>query len=173
MPSRAAPASRPFVRVPGLAYHLIAPVLDARAFGIMVPMIETAERAANLAKWCRYRPEGVRGLGFGVGHDDYDRGDVIPKMRNANERTLVMALIETATGIEKSGGFLSLCNMPSPTTGFQPPGRAVQGSGSRLSFLLHIHHASDVCEADSLAFAGAVRPESASGRGGPLTSPAR
>ena len=97
----------PFVRVPGLAYHLIAPVLDAGAMGIMVPMIETAEQAANLAKWCRYRPEGVRGLGFGVGHDDYDRGDVIPKMKAANERTLVMALIETATGIDNVDAILA------------------------------------------------------------------
>jgi 2-keto-3-deoxy-L-rhamnonate aldolase RhmA len=73
----------------------------------MVPMIETAEQAANLARWCRYRPEGIRGLGFGVGHDDYDRGDVIPKMRAANERTLVMALIETATGIDNVDAILA------------------------------------------------------------------
>ncbi len=98
----------PFVRVPGLAYHLIAPVLDAGAFGIMVPMIETAAQAENLAKWCRYRPEGVRGLGFGVGHDDYDRGDVVPKMKAANERTLVIALIETATGIENADAILAV-----------------------------------------------------------------
>lgn len=89
----------PLVRVPGLAYHLIAPVLDAGATGIMVPMLETAEQAENLAKWCRYRPEGVRGLGFGAGHDDYRRGEVTDKMREENERTLVIALVETATGI--------------------------------------------------------------------------
>ena len=68
------------VRVPGLAYHLIAPVLDAGAAGIMVPMLETREQAEKLAAWCRYRPQGVRGLGFGVGHDDYKRGDVVAKM---------------------------------------------------------------------------------------------
>ena len=55
----------PLVRVPGIAYHLIAPVLDAGAMGIMAPMVETREQAENLAKWCRYRPEGIRGLGFG------------------------------------------------------------------------------------------------------------
>lgn len=98
----------PFVRVPGLAYHLIAPVLDAGAMGIMVPMIETAEQAENLAKWCRYRPEGVRGLGFGVGHDDYDRGDVVAKMAAENERTLVIALIETAIGIENADAILAV-----------------------------------------------------------------
>jgi 2-keto-3-deoxy-L-rhamnonate aldolase RhmA len=49
----------PLVRVPGIAYHLIAPVLDAGAMGIMAPMVETREQAENLAKWCRYRPEGI------------------------------------------------------------------------------------------------------------------
>ena len=79
----------PLVRVPGLAYHLIAPVLDAGAMGIMVPMLETSEQAEKLAAWCRYRPKGVRGLGFGVGHDDYTGGDVVAKMIDENERTLV------------------------------------------------------------------------------------
>ena len=75
----------------------------------MVPMIETAEQAENLAKWCRYRPEGVRGLGFGVGHDDYDRGDVDRRRwPAANERTLVIALIETATGIDNADAILAV-----------------------------------------------------------------
>ena len=46
----------PMVRVPGSHYHLIAPMLDAGVMGIMVPMVETAEQAANIATWCRYRP---------------------------------------------------------------------------------------------------------------------
>jgi 2-keto-3-deoxy-L-rhamnonate aldolase RhmA len=32
-------------------------------------------------------------------HDDYGGGDVVQKLREANERTLVIALIETAAGI--------------------------------------------------------------------------
>lgn len=89
----------PMVRVPGCHYHLIAPVLDAGAMGIMVPMTETKQQAEDIAKWCRYRPEGVRGLAFGIGHDEYAPGDVMAKMAAANERTLVIALVETATGI--------------------------------------------------------------------------
>ena len=49
----------PLVRVPGVAYHLIAPVLDAGAMGIMAPMVETREQAENLAQWCRYRPDRI------------------------------------------------------------------------------------------------------------------
>mgnify|MGYP001563950791 CR=1 FL=1 len=90
----------PMVRVTGTHYHLIAPMLDAGAMGIMVPMVETAEQAAKIAKWCRYRPRGVRGLAFAMPHDDYKGGDIVAAMKAANERTLVIALVETAKGIE-------------------------------------------------------------------------
>jgi 2-keto-3-deoxy-L-rhamnonate aldolase RhmA len=98
----------PFVRPPSLAYHLIAPLLDAGAMGVMAPMIETREQAEQLASWCRYRPEGTRGVGFGVAHDDYQRADVIEGMRLENQRTLVIALIETATGIANADAILSV-----------------------------------------------------------------
>jgi 2-keto-3-deoxy-L-rhamnonate aldolase RhmA len=98
----------PFVRVPGLHYHLIAPILDAGAMGIMVPMVETREQAEKLAAWSRYRPEGVRGLGFGVGHDDYSRGDLVERMKQANARTLTIALIETAEGIRNVDAIVSV-----------------------------------------------------------------
>lgn len=98
----------PLVRVPGHAYHLVAPLLDAGAMGIMEPQVETRQQAEELAAWCRYRPEGRRGVGFGVGHDDYSRGDVVAKMRSANERTLVIALIESATGITNAADIMAV-----------------------------------------------------------------
>ena len=98
----------PLARVPALHYHLIATVLDAGAMGIMVPMLETPEQAAELAAFCRYRPAGRRGIGFGYGHDDYRRGDVSAKTREANERTLVIALIETAIGIGNVDAILAV-----------------------------------------------------------------
>src|SRR5436305_10270685 len=98
----------PMVRVPGTHYHLIAPVLDAGAMGIMVPMVETREQAERIAAWCRYRPEGVRGLAFNLAHDDYEGGEVEAKMRAANERTLVIALIETRTGIDNADAILAV-----------------------------------------------------------------
>jgi hypothetical protein len=88
-------------RVPGSHYHLIAPVLDAGMMGIMVPMVENAEQAAGIAKWCRYRPQGVRGLAFGMAHDDYEAGPVPDKMATANERTLgrVLEGVDLGAGI--------------------------------------------------------------------------
>jgi 2-keto-3-deoxy-L-rhamnonate aldolase RhmA len=90
----------PMARVPGAHYHLIAPMLDAGVMGIMVPMVESAEQAADIVRACRYRPQGARGLAFGMAHDDYQGGDHVAAMKRANARTLVIALIETAAGLE-------------------------------------------------------------------------
>jgi 2-keto-3-deoxy-L-rhamnonate aldolase RhmA len=98
----------PLVRVPGIAYHLIAPLLDAGAFGIMAPMLETVEQAQLLADSCRYRPLGKRGLAFRVAHDDYAASDVPAAMAAANERTLVIALVETKTGIDNIEGIMAV-----------------------------------------------------------------
>ncbi len=98
----------PFVRVPGLAPHLIAPVLDAGALGVMVPLVETREQAEAITAACRYRPLGRRGLGFSVAHDDYAGGPVESKILEANERTLVIALIESERGIRNVDEILAV-----------------------------------------------------------------
>jgi 2-keto-3-deoxy-L-rhamnonate aldolase RhmA len=97
----------PLVRVPSCVYHLIAPVLDAGALGIMAPMIETRQQAEELAAACRYRPDGRRGLAFGVAHDRYAGGAAAPKMRAANHAILSVALIESARGVDHAQEILS------------------------------------------------------------------
>lgn len=89
----------PIIRVPGKAYHLVGPVLDSGARGIMAPLMETAEQAKDLADWCRYRPAGRRGLAFGIAHDAYVGEDPAGTMARANDGMLVIALIESETGI--------------------------------------------------------------------------
>jgi len=90
----------PMVRVPATQYHFIARMLDAGAFGIMVPMVETVEQAKEIVAATRYPPAGRRGAAFGMAHDDYEGGDVVGKIAAANARTMVICLIETARGVE-------------------------------------------------------------------------
>jgi 2-keto-3-deoxy-L-rhamnonate aldolase RhmA len=89
----------PMVRVPTLQPHFIARCLDMGAMGIMVPMVESAAQAREIVSATRYPPHGRRGAAFGVAHDDYEGGAVADKIAAANERTLVIALVETAEGI--------------------------------------------------------------------------
>ena len=89
----------PFVRVGSHEPHAIAAALDAGAFGIMAPMVETAAQAGALVASTRYAPAGHRGAAFGVAHDDYRPGPPAEKVRLAHERTLVIAMVETAEGV--------------------------------------------------------------------------
>jgi 2-dehydro-3-deoxyglucarate aldolase/4-hydroxy-2-oxoheptanedioate aldolase len=89
-----------FVRVPGRDYPLMARVADVGAEGIMVPMIGSAEDAAECARHIRYTPRGHRGVGLALAHDDYREGPVLAKLAALNSRMLFLTLIETASGVE-------------------------------------------------------------------------
>ncbi|HUU72597.1 MAG TPA: aldolase/citrate lyase family protein [Burkholderiales bacterium] len=89
----------PMVRVPANQYHYISRALDLGAMGIMAPMVGSAEEARHVVSCTRYPPEGRRGAAFGFASDDYLGGSVTEKIKVANERTLVMCLIETEEGV--------------------------------------------------------------------------
>lgn len=89
----------PIVRVPASEYHFLARVLDVGAMGLMVPMVESAEQAREIVAATKYPPTGRRGAAFSVAHDDYTSGDIVEKMRSANDELVILALVETAAGI--------------------------------------------------------------------------
>jgi 2-keto-3-deoxy-L-rhamnonate aldolase RhmA len=89
----------PMARVPANQYHYISRALDLGIMGIMAPMVGSAEEAEYIVSCTRYPPTGRRGAAFGFAADDYLGGDVAEKIRIANERVLVMCLIETAEGV--------------------------------------------------------------------------
>jgi 2-keto-3-deoxy-L-rhamnonate aldolase RhmA len=89
----------PLVRVPRGEYHFIARALDIGAHGVMVPMVGSAAEAAHIAACAHYPPAGCRGAAFGVAHDDYRASDPATAMARADERTLVIAQIETVDGL--------------------------------------------------------------------------
>lgn len=67
----------PIVRVPSNDRAFIKRVLDAGALGVMIPMVNTPEEAAEAVASCKYPPAGARGVGpgrasiFGVRMVDY------------------------------------------------------------------------------------------------------
>ena len=85
----------PMVRVTQNDPGEIAFVLDAGAYGVICPTIETAEQCRAFVAACEYPPKGVRSWGptRGVmyGGADY--------FENYRDEILTIALIETAEGI--------------------------------------------------------------------------
>lgn len=94
----------PMVRVPRNQYTYIARALDLGARGIMVPMVESAQEAAAIVASCWYPPKGRRGAAFGFAQCDYVQGEVVQSMQRYNERTLIIAQIETERGLAELDG---------------------------------------------------------------------
>ena len=85
----------PVVRVAANDPATIMKALDFGAYGILVPLINTAEDAAKAVAACRYPPVGMRSSGP-VRAVHYGGADYVAK---ANDEIVVMAMIETKEGI--------------------------------------------------------------------------
>ena len=65
----------------------------------MVPMVENVEQGKVHRRMVLLPSRRQTRFAFGIGHDEYSGGDVVKKMAEENARTLVIALIETVSGI--------------------------------------------------------------------------
>lgn len=95
----AAYPSHPVVRpVDGQSWRL-KQLLDAGAQSFLVPMIETAEQAAEVASAVRYPPQGTRGVGTALARAA--RWNMIPNyLPRANDQICLLVQVETVLGLE-------------------------------------------------------------------------
>lgn len=84
----------PVVRVPALEEHFIGRLLDSGACGLIVPHIRTKAEAERVIRYAKYRPEGDRGLAPFRAHTDFTNVDVPQFMRQANENTMIVIMVE-------------------------------------------------------------------------------
>ncbi|HZM35870.1 MAG TPA: aldolase/citrate lyase family protein [Burkholderiales bacterium] len=89
----------PVVRVAGLEHWHASRILDNGAQGIVFPHIDTSEAATRAADACRFPPVGKRSMGGGLAQVRYQSMPVGEAARVVNEETLVVAMIESPTGV--------------------------------------------------------------------------
>ena len=82
-------------RVPWLQPGIIMKALDAGAYGIICPMVNTGEDAARFVSYMRYPPHGQRS--FGPTRVSFAAG--ANYAGEANDNMLAFAMIETAEGM--------------------------------------------------------------------------
>ena len=94
----------PIVRVPWLEPGIVMRALDAGAYGVICPMVNTREDAQKLVAYTHYPPRGTRSFGplravlyAGV---DY--------VQHANDTIAVFAMIETAEALDNLDAILSV-----------------------------------------------------------------
>jgi len=97
----------PLARIPKGNHDYIKRVLDAGAWGIVAPMIDTVEQAKIAIAACKYPPEGNRSLGggmhamnFGTNSGEY--------FKRANDEILVILQTESPTGVANAEAIYSL-----------------------------------------------------------------
>jgi 2-keto-3-deoxy-L-rhamnonate aldolase RhmA len=85
----------PFIRVPDATEGDIQKATDIGALGIIIPMVDTVEKAENAVKFAKYPPVGRRSQGGGqygaLWGDDY--------RRTANDNIMIVAMIENPAGV--------------------------------------------------------------------------
>jgi 4-hydroxy-2-oxoheptanedioate aldolase len=94
----------PMVRVPWLEPGIIMKSLDAGAYGVICPMVNTREDAQKLVAYSHYAPRGTRSFGP-VRATLYGGADYAT---HANDTIVVFAMIETAQALDNLDAILSV-----------------------------------------------------------------
>ena len=93
----------PLARVPWNDPAHLMKILDAGAYGVICPLVNTRAQAETLVRTCKYPPLGFRSFGpvraSIYGGEDYGE--------RANEELLVMPMIETVEALENIDEILS------------------------------------------------------------------
>ena len=97
-------ATVPIVRVPWLEPGALMKALDAGAYGVICPMVNTREDAQKLIAWTNYAPQGTRSFGP-VRASLYGGADYATQ---ANRTVVRFAMIETAQALDNLDAILSV-----------------------------------------------------------------
>ena len=109
-------------------------ILDAGAYGVLIPYVDTREEAEAAVKACKYPPEGVRGVAGSPRAAGYgrNRGDYLGR---ANDELLVLTAVETEEAVENldeilavpglDGIFIGPMDLASSLGHFGDPGQSV------------------------------------------------
>jgi 4-hydroxy-2-oxoheptanedioate aldolase len=94
----------PIVRVPWLEPGIIMKSLDAGAYGLICPMVNTRDDAQKFVAWSSYAPKGTRSFGpiraLLYGGADYPA--------HANDTIVRFAMIETAQALDNLDAIMSV-----------------------------------------------------------------
>ncbi|MDQ2715081.1 MAG: aldolase/citrate lyase family protein [Chloroflexota bacterium] len=98
----------PIVRVPGHGVEWFKWALDAGAWGVVVPMVNTPEEARRVVEHTKYPPAGTRSIGGAFGPYGFGTTNWPDYARIANDETLVIVQIESAPGLQNVSDILAV-----------------------------------------------------------------
>lgn len=100
--------SAPLVRVPYNGVEWFKWALDAGAWGVVVPMVNTREEAQHAVEWSKYAPTGNRSIGGSIAQYSFGTTSRPEYVQRANEEILVAVQIESVQALENLDEILSV-----------------------------------------------------------------
>jgi len=98
----------PIVRVPHGELAMATRVLDGGALGIVIPHVDTAEEAREIADRLRYPPRGHRSVGGGQAQFDYAPLPLGEMTRQSDDNTLITVMIETPKAVKNAAAIAAV-----------------------------------------------------------------
>lgn len=151
LPAISTTDTTPLVRVPWNEPYEIMKVLDAGAYGVIIPMVNNRAEAEQAVAACRYPPQGNRSFGpiraalyAGKGY-----------ATEANEQIACIAMVETKEGIEKVEEIASTPGLNGiyigPADLALSMGLPVSGDQPQEEHLETVKHIAEVCRKHDIA----------------------
>ncbi len=98
----------PMVRVPANSVEWFKWVLDAGAWGVVVPMVNTREEAQRAVEYTKYPPLGARSIGGAFGPYGFGITDWPGYARAANDEIIVAIQVESRQALQNLDEILSV-----------------------------------------------------------------
>jgi len=100
--------SAPFVRIPYNSVEWYKWALDAGAWGVLTPMVNTREEAIRAVTCAKYPPLGMRSIGGAFAPYGFGTTDRNAYLQAANDEIMVIVQIESATSMQNLEDILSV-----------------------------------------------------------------
>lgn len=91
-------ATVPFVRTPWNDFVAIKRILDAGAYGVLVPYVNTQAEAEAAVRACKYPPQGIRGIAGSPRAAGYGQ-NIMNYLTRANDEIFIMTAVETPQAV--------------------------------------------------------------------------
>ena len=88
-----------------------AKYLDMGALGIVLANVTSVSQTEELVRLCLYAPGGERGVSTFRAHTNYNNGNILELMKNANKNNIIIAQIESAKAIDSIDSIVAVTGL--------------------------------------------------------------
>jgi len=99
--------SHPVIRLPVGEVWMVKQAMDIGAQTLLIPMVESAEQAAELVAAMRYAPVGIRGMGAALARASRFSG-IADYVHKADDEACLLVQVETVKGLEALDDILAV-----------------------------------------------------------------